>query len=150
MEVLVYDPYIKPEMVAEEITILDSREELFRRSDFVSIHVPAIPSTFTSVGAQEFQWMKPTAYLIKTARGTIVDESALIHALETGEIAGAGLDVSDPEPECEDSKLFRMEQVILTPHVAASTQEALIRMAKGAAQGVDEVLSGKPITWPVV
>ena len=150
MEIQIYDPYIRPDMDMGDVTVLKSREELFRNADFISIHMPALETTIKSVGAQEFEWMKPTAYLINTARGSIVDETALIRALEEGQIGGAGLDVSDPEPESPDSKLFQMDNVIITPHVAASTQEALLRMAEGAAQGIDEVLTGKNVTWPVI
>ena len=150
MKVEVYDPYVPRDLKQEGVTILDSREELFRNADFISIHMPALPSTVKSVGAAEFGWMKPTAFLINTARGSIVDEEALIQALEQGEIGGAGLDVSDPEPATPDNRLFKMEQVIMTPHVAASSREALVNMAVGAAQGIDEVLAGKEITWPVV
>jgi len=150
MKVEVYDPYVPRDLNQEGVTLLDSREQLFRNADFLSIHMPALPTTVKSVGNQEFEWMKPTAYLINTARGTIVDEEALIRALEEGKIGGAGLDVSDPEPASPDSKLFAMSNVIMTPHSAASSREAMVNMAVGAAQGVDEVLAGKEITWPVV
>ena len=94
--------------------------------------------------------MKNTAYLINTARGGLVDEPALIKALQEGEIAGAGLDVTDPEPAVLGNPLFQMENIIMTPHIGGGGEGALVRMALGAAQGIDEVFTGKTVTWPVV
>ena len=99
---------------------------------------------------REFDMMKPSAIFINTARGALVDHEALIAALREGKIGAAGLDVSDPEPAMLDSPLFSMPNVIMTPHVATNSSRALAQMSLGAAAGVHEVLSGKPITWPIV
>jgi D-3-phosphoglycerate dehydrogenase len=93
--------------------------------------------------------MKSSAYLINAARGEIVAEGDLVAALRGGEIAGAGLDVFQKEPPDRDNALLALENVVLSPHNAALTEEAMIRMATHAAQGIDEVISGKRPTWPV-
>jgi len=93
--------------------------------------------------------MKETAYLINAARGSIVDEPALIRALEAGKIAGAGLDVFEQEPPADDNPLFSMENVIVSPHNAALSDGALRAMAMDSAQGITEYLTGKPVTYPV-
>ena len=125
------------------------RDELFGRADFVSIHVPSAKETRGSVGAPELAKMKSTAYLINTARGDIVDETALCRALESGAIAGAALDVFAEEPPRPDNPLFALDNVKLTPHHAALTRECMIRMALDAARGIHEVLSGGTPTWAV-
>ena len=95
--------------------------ELLRTSDIVSLHVPLIPSTRHMMGAAQFRLMKPTAYLINTCRGPVVDEPALHEALTNGTIAGAGLDVFDQEPPPANNPLFTLDNVILTPHYAGPT-----------------------------
>jgi D-3-phosphoglycerate dehydrogenase len=149
MKVLAYDPYVSDSAKIPGIEMVQ-REELFRRSDFVSLHMPVTKNTEKSVGRAEFDMMKITAFLINTSRGALVDEAALIKALQNKEIAGAGLDVTDPEPAAADNPMFGMENVILTPHIGGSGEGALVRMAIGAAAGIDEVLTGKPVSWPVV
>ena len=93
--------------------------------------------------------MKPSAYLINTARGTIVDEAALIEALQKKQIAGAAIDVYDPEPPCPGNPLLHMENVIVTPHFSAMTEESLYNMATMVAQGVLDVLEGRQPQYPV-
>lgn len=131
------------------IETVETREELFSLADFVSLHLPATPETRRSVGAREFRWMKPTAHLINAARGEIVDETALLDALQSESIAGAALDVFETEPPARDHPFFALDNVILTPHSAALTLEAMERMALDAAQGIDDVLSGRNPRWPV-
>ncbi|RYG63482.1 3-phosphoglycerate dehydrogenase, partial [bacterium] len=126
-----------------------SREEFFRRSDFVSLHMPWTPETYRSVGNQELEWMKPTAFLINTARGEVIDEAALTQALQEKRIAGAALDVFEREPPSSNNPLFKLSNVIVTPHSAALTIEAMERMALHAAQGIHDVLSGRKPQWPV-
>lgn len=150
MKIIAYDPYLSRESGSDAAVLVDRWEQLFRESDFVSVHMPATKETEKIIGKREFGLMKKTAFLINTARGKIVDEAALIEALESGEIFGAGLDVSDPEPALQSNPLFRMENVILTPHNAASTREAMVRMALGAAEGIDDLLSGREPAHPVV
>ena len=149
MKILAYDPYINPNNVMDGIEILKDWDEIFKRSDFISIHLPLNPATEKIMGHKEFKMMKPTAYFINCARGGIVDEKALINALEAKEIAGAALDVFYEEPPREDNPLLKMDQVIVTPHTASSTKEAIDRMSKHMAMGIHEVLSGKEPTWPV-
>jgi D-3-phosphoglycerate dehydrogenase len=94
--------------------------------------------------------MKPTAIVINTARGTIIDQEALIDAIQQGEIAGAGLDVTDPEPAPPTNPIFGLDRVIVTPHCSGATTEAMIRMVMDAVMGIDEVLNGKEPTYKVV
>ena len=141
MRVLAYDPFARN--VPDYIQMLDDRDALFRSSDYVSLHVPATRETIHSVGEREFSLMKPTAYLINTARGSIVDEAALIQALREGKIAGAGLDVLEQEPFAPDHPLLGMENVLVAPHIGGATQEASARASVACAQAIHDFLSGK-------
>ncbi len=147
MKVLAFDPYAKD--LPEYVERIDDREELFRQSDFVSLHLPANEHTRKAVGEHEIGLMKPTAFLINCARGEVLDESALIKALSAKAIAGAALDVFDPEPPDKNSELFKLENCLLTPHSAAQTKEAADRMGLHAAQEIDRVLNGEKPLWPV-
>jgi D-3-phosphoglycerate dehydrogenase len=100
-------------------------------------------------GASQFAAMKKSAYLINCARGEVIDEAALIQALQNGIIAGAAIDVYDPEPPDMDNPLLTMPNVIATPHIASNTTEANIKMAVHAAMEIDRVLSGGKPLWPV-
>lgn len=121
MQWLVYDPHIS----AEAITSLGARpaslDEVFSESDFVSLHTPLLPSTRKLIGEPQFRRMKRTAVFINAARGPVVDEAALIRALQEGWIAGAGLDCFEEEPPSRDNPLLKMENVVLTPHSASQT-----------------------------
>lgn len=141
MKVLAYDPYVKTPM--ENVEMTDDRMRVFRESDYVSLHLPLLESTYQSVGCDEFSAMKNTAYLINCARGALVDQSALIRALESGVIAGAGLDVTDPDECPADSPLFQMDNVVLTPHIAASTKESLYRVGMECVRTINDYLDGK-------
>lgn len=131
------------------VEAVSGREELFRRADVVSLHVPATPETRGSVGMAEFRLMKPGAFFINTARGEIVVEEDLVAALQDGLFRGAGLDVFAEEPPAPDHPLLAMDQVIVTPHNAALTQEAMDRMGLHAAMGIVDVLEGREPQWPV-
>ncbi|WP_406642326.1 2-hydroxyacid dehydrogenase [Amycolatopsis sp. WGS_07] len=121
-------------------------DELLRRSDFVSLHCPLTPETRHLVDADALRAMKPTAYLVNTTRGPVVDESALADALEAGEIAGAALDVFEKEPDVEPRLLDR-DDVVLTPHLGSATVETRTAMAVLAARNVVSVLAGaEPLT----
>jgi D-3-phosphoglycerate dehydrogenase len=120
-------------------------DELFWRSDFVSVSVPLAEATHHIVGDRLLRLMKPTAYLINTARGGIVEEAALHAALTEGTIAGAGIDVFDPEPPAPDHPLLQLANVISSPHMAGVTRESIDRMAVQAACNVLSVLDGRPI-----
>lgn len=148
MRVLAFDPYADPLAVSDHVTLTADREQIFRESDYVSIHVPATPETKNSVGAAEFSMMKPTAFLINSARGAVVDEAALIEALREKKIAGAGLDVTAMEPAEASNPLFTMERVILTPHCAGSSVEAKEKASMAAAKGCHAVLAGLPVEAP--
>jgi lactate dehydrogenase-like 2-hydroxyacid dehydrogenase len=124
-----------------------SKEELLKNSDFVSLHVPLLPSTKHLIGANELNIMKPTAFLVNTSRGPVVDEKALLIALRDKKIAGAALDVYECEPaiDCDltdNLELRAMDNVILTPHTASATVETRSAMSVVAAQNIIAVLEG--------
>lgn len=118
-------------------------EELLRESDFLSIHVPLLPETRHSIGEKEFSKMKNTAFVINTARGAIIDEDALIRALNSKEIAGAGLDVFEIEPVSQDNPLLKMNNVVLLPHIASGSVETRTAMAEMAARNMIAGLKGE-------
>ena len=119
-------------------------EELYRSSDVVSLHLRQSPSTVGLIGAREFGWMKPTAIFINTARGPIVDETALIEALEEKRIAAAGLDVFNIEPLPEEHPFTRLSNIVLTPHSGGITREALEMGLKMAIDNVFDFFEGQP------
>ncbi len=148
MTVLAYDPYVSAEDMAKRgVTKVESVDELVSRGDFISVHVPLTPATKGILGTRQFELMKKSAYLVNTSRGPVVDEAALIEALRTGQIAGAGLDVFDLEPVNLDNPLLKMENVLCSPHNAAVTNESMERMATHAAACVLAVLKGERPKW---
>lgn len=149
MKITGYDPYLKQEDVPACIQLYSSMRKVFETADFVSLHLPALESTKRSIGNAQFAWMKPTAYLINAARGEVVNEEELIMALESGRIAGAGLDVYEKEPPAADHPLLQLDHVVLSPHFAAMTKESLERMGMDAAKGAVDVLEGRIPLWPV-
>lgn len=149
MKVIGYDPYCARGNLIPEIELINEWKHIFARADFISLHLPANEETRGIVGKKEFEIMKNTAYLINCARGEVVNEAELVAALESKTIAGAGLDVYAQEPPEKNHPLFELANVILTPHNAAHTKEAAIRMSLHAAIGIDQVLSGKKPSWPV-
>lgn len=151
MNVLVYDPFkaiadIKA-MGAEQVPDLDAA---IARADFVSINCPKSAATVNMFDTARLQRMKPTAYLINTARGGIVNEAALHIALTSGKIAGAGIDVFEKEPPPSDNPLFKLPNVIMAPHVAGVTREALDRMGLQTAKNILSALDGVPIRENVI
>lgn len=120
-----------------------SIDELLTQSDFISLHLPLTDTTRYLIGAHELQSMKPTAFLINTSRGPVIDEGALVSALETGLIAGAGLDVYEHEPTVH-ATLASLSNVVLLPHLGSATLETRIRMGMICLENVAAVLSGKP------
>ena len=120
----------------------ETLEELLREADFVSIHVPLIPATKHLINAERFKLMKPTAYLVNTSRGPIVDEKALVEALRQKTIRGAALDVFENEPALTPG-LAELENVILTPHIASATEETRQAMGELAAKNIIEALEGR-------
>jgi D-3-phosphoglycerate dehydrogenase len=150
------DTYVlDPNMSDAEITkagatkVTDLRA-ILPRIDFVSIHCPKSPETVNMFNAETMGLMKPTAFLVNTARGGIVNEDALYAALTTGKLRGAGLDVLDREPPDPKNKLFTLENVIFSPHMAGVTQEASDRMAVTAIENILSVFDGRVIAANVV
>ena len=120
-----------------------SLQELLSEADVVTIHVPLTPATHHLIGAKELAWMRPTAFLINTARGPIIDEGALVDALKTGVIAGAGLDVYEQEPAVH-SGLAQLKQVVLLPHLGSATLHARVQMGLVCLENIQAVLDGHP------
>ena len=144
MQVVTFDPYIASHEARDlGAELHSSLKEMLARSDAVTLHVPLTEKTRKLMGADEFHSMKPSAWFINTSRGGLVDEHALAKAVESGTIAGAGLDVFESEPLASNSPLIRLNNVIITPHVAGLTNESAIRMAVGAAEAVLDVLEGR-------
>ena len=126
MEVWAYDPYVTPETLgSEDIVLKDDMAAVIRSADFLSLHVPLTEDTAGLMGSDEFELMKPSAFVINTSRGEVVQEAALVDALKSKRIAGAGLDVFEKEPPDVANPLFDLENVIVTPHSAALTKEAV-------------------------
>ena len=148
MEVIAYDPFASVERAARLNVRMVSLEELFANADFISVHTPLTERTRGLIDAQALSRMKPTVRLINCARGGIIDENALLEALQQGKIAGAALDVFEHEP-LGNSPLASNPRVILTPHLGAATEEAQINVALDVARQVLEVLQGKPPRYPV-
>jgi D-3-phosphoglycerate dehydrogenase / 2-oxoglutarate reductase len=151
MQVLVYDPY-KPaaEIEAAGCEPVSNLDAALPRADFVSIHCPKTPETVGLFNAARFKLMKKTAYLINTARGGIVDEKALHEALVAGKLAGAGLDVFEVEPPPVGQPLHALPNVIMAPHVAGVTVEAVVRMSEQTARNILSALDGEPIRQNVI
>ncbi|HWE08109.1 MAG TPA: D-glycerate dehydrogenase [Solirubrobacteraceae bacterium] len=124
-------------------------EELLERADYVSIHCPLTAATHHLIDAAALERMRPTAILINTARGPIVDQAALVTALHEGQIAGAALDVTDPEPLPADDPLLAAPNVIVAPHIGSATHSARERMAELAVENLLAALAGRPMPHPV-
>lgn len=148
MRVLAHDPFVS----ADAVTVIESGAELMdldevlARADAVSCHLPSTAATRSFFNAGRFGTMKPTAFFLNLARGEVVDESALVEALQTGRLAGAGLDVRAIEPPSA-SPLNGMDNVILTPHIAAFTDEAQARVVAAVCRDVAAVLDGRPALY---
>ena len=146
LHIIAHDPYVSELKMTGEGVEPVTFKELVERSDYLSIHAPDNPGTHHLIGAAELKAMKSTAVIINTARGPLIDEKALIKALENGEIAGAGLDVTEQEPPAKDNPLRNMENVILTPHTASASTRMRVETRRRAAREVALVLSGR---WPM-
>jgi glycerate dehydrogenase len=118
-------------------------ETLFRRSDIISLHCPLTPQTEHLVNEKRLAWMKPTAFLLNTSRGPLIDESALAKALNEGRIAGAGLDVLAVEPPTADNPLLRAKNCLITPHIAWATRAARSRLMEAVVENVRAFLAGE-------
>ncbi|MCH5462408.1 phosphoglycerate dehydrogenase [Lactobacillus sp. LC28-10] len=145
VKVLIYNRTKRPTEYGEYVDL----ETLMKQSDYVTLHIAATKQTTHLIGEKEISLMKPSASLINLARGSVVDEQALIKALEDHQIASAALDVFDEEPLPADSPFFKMDNVFLTPHTGSNTVEAGVKMALGASKMIDEALSGQKPEWAV-
>ena len=144
MRILVADPYVKSLPPGSPVELVP-REQLLREADLLSLHLPLNAETRRLMNEQTLGLMKPTAVLVNTSRGGIVDEAALVRALQQGKLGGAALDVFEVEPLPADSPLRAMEQVILTPHYAASSQDAMTHLHGTVTDSVEAMLKGY---WP--
>jgi D-3-phosphoglycerate dehydrogenase len=149
MPIIYYDvvqyPQLEEKLNAKKLPL----DELLPLADYVSVHVPLLPSTKGMIGKEQIGKMKPGAILINTARGAVVDEAALVEALKSGHLAGAGMDVYEVEPTPTDNPLFQLENVVLSPHMAAHTDDALKAMSL-VAKDILNVLEGRPPVYRVV
>ena len=151
MNVLVFDPYKDTaDIKAAGCEPVGDLDAALPRADFVSIHCPKTPETVGLFNAARLRRMRPTAYLINTARGGIVDEPALHDALVSGKLAGAGLDVFEQEPPPAGHSLFSLPNVIMAPHVAGVTREAVDRMSEQTARNILSVLDGDPLRQNII
>jgi len=156
MRVIVFDPYASVgAALPTDASVVESLDVLLPQVDFLTLHTPLTPDTHHLIGERELRLMKPGAYLINASRGPVVDEAALIRALADGHLAGAGLDVFDPEPPLPDNPLLSMSNVVVTPHVASNTDQGYGRMSHGVVDQVLQVLAGErpsflidPAAWP--
>jgi len=149
LNVQAYDPYLDPAIARELKVSLVPFDELVKTSDFISLHAPLTTRTRKMFSAPQFEAMKNTGYLINCARGGLVDSEALFEALVAEELAGAALDVTDPEPLPADHKLLTLPNVIVTCHTAANSDESYIDCQTHAAREVANVLSGKGPTTEI-
>ncbi len=149
VRVVAYDPYVPAERATALGVEMLPLEEVMRQSDYISIHTPLLPDTKHMINAGMIALMKPTAYLINTSRGPVVDEPALIAALQHGTIAGAGLDVFETEPLPQDSPLMAMENVVLVPHTASYAGETFAIMHRRVGEEAARALRGQMPNTPV-
>ena len=149
LRVITHDPYLSPE-VARSLDVDNvSFDELLRTSDFISVHAPLTPQTRGLVNAAAFAKMKQGALIVNTARGPLIDEAALVAALDSGQVGGAALDVLATEPPARDSPLLGRDNVILSPHTAFYSVDALDELQTKCATDVARVLSGEKPVYPV-
>jgi D-3-phosphoglycerate dehydrogenase / 2-oxoglutarate reductase len=151
MDILVFDPYKSvEEIMAAGCEPVSDLDVALPRADFVSVHCPKTTETVGMFNAARLKRMKPSAYLVNTARGGIVEEAALYDALSSGRLAGAGLDVFEQEPPAVPYSLFELPNVIIAPHVAGVTREAVDRMSEQTARNILSAFDGEPIPQNVI
>ena len=141
MNVLVYDPF--PKEWTEGNVKNATLEEVLRQSDFITLHCPLMDSTRQIINKERIALMKPTAYIVNTSRGALIKEDDLIEALQQGRLAGAALDVQDPEPPALDNPLFAMDNVIMTPHIGWRRYESRQRLVDLVAENIKAFIDGK-------
>ena len=143
MNVLVYDPF--PKEWTEGNVKNASLEDVLRQSDFITLHCPLMDSTRQIINKERIALMKPTAYIVNTSRGALIKEDDLIEALQQGRLAGAALDVQDPEPPALDNPLFTMDNVIMTPHIGWRRYESRQRLVDLIADNIKAFIDGKAV-----
>lgn len=148
MQVVAFDPYVSPERAAQMQVKMVSFDEVLALSDFVSLHTPVTKETKKLLGAEEFSRFKKGARLINAARGALIDENALLDALDAGQLAGAALDVFEQEPP-KNERLLKHPRVVITPHIGGSTAEAATRVSLEIAEQVLAVLNAQPAKFAV-
>ena len=149
MKVQAYDPFAKPEVFKAAGVASVDLDTLLKTSDYVSVHAPLMPETRGLLNAEAFAKMKKGAYVVNTARGPLIDEAALVAALDSGQVGGAALDVVTTEPLAKDSPLLGRANVIVTPHTAFYSVEALAELQTKCASDVARVLSGEKAVYPI-
>ncbi len=146
MNIIAFDPFVKESDLGQ---MQASMDDVLKQADFISMHTPLLADTKGMIGAAQFAMMKNSVIFVDASRGGVVDEAALVEALKSGQIAAAGTDVFAAEPPADDCPLFALDNIVLSPHNAALTEEALINMAVDAAKGIAEVAKGETITYLV-
>jgi D-3-phosphoglycerate dehydrogenase len=149
LKVIAYDPYAKAELFKDAGVDSMDLDTLLRTSDYISVHAPHTPQTRGMVNAEAFAKMKKGVYMVNTARGPLIDEPALVAALDSGQVGGAALDVVTVEPLDKDSPLLGRDNVIITPHTAFYSIESLDELQSKAASDVARVLSGEKAVYPI-
>ncbi|MGI5823267.1 MAG: phosphoglycerate dehydrogenase [Dethiobacteria bacterium] len=149
MKILAYDPYISAEQAEKMGVVAKNLDEIFTQADFITLHIPKTSSTQYLIGAEELAKMKDGVRIINCARGGLINEKALYEAIVAGKVAGAALDVFEEEPPVNNNPLLQLEQVISTPHLGASTQEAQINVAVQVAEEMIHALKGEPLHMAV-
>ncbi len=150
MKIVAYDPYLGEDAVAgSDVRLTADRGELFAAADFITLHLPLSDETTKMIDADAIGAMKEGAILINASRGALVDEAALLAALESGKLGGAALDVTDPEPPDLDNPLLWREDVIVTPHIGSATREGKLRIFTDAVDNVVRTLQGERPNWLV-
>lgn len=145
IKILAYDPYMSAAQIESQGVHAAELDAVLSQSDFVSLHCPLTPQTHQLIGERELRLMKPEAILINTSRGPVIDESALIKALAEGWIAGAGLDVLDPEPPDFNNPLFQLDNVVITPHIGGFSDESLENAWRQSLEAALDLAQGR---WP--
>lgn len=148
-EILVYDPYVDEAVIASYGARKTGFEESLRKADYISLHMPVTDETREMINEKAFELMKPSAILINTARGSLIEDAALINALKNHKIAYAGLDTHNCEPLPPDSEFFRLDNCVLTDHTAYNTAEGVEELKTKAALNVKAVLEGKKPIYPI-
>ena len=143
MKVIIYDPYISDDVIAPGVIRYANEEEVYKQADVVTLHVPLTDETRNHVGEKLLSLMKPSAYLINTARGNIVNEAYLVKMLKEDRLKGAAFDVLTNEPPIENDEFLQNPKTIISPHSAALTAECTVRVAIEAAQGIVDYLQGR-------